>query len=181
MVYSRINEHIEIEMVSPFNVENIYMLVQSNKDYLAESLDWVDETNSQDIVLENTKRALRDYAEKTGVGYVIKFNGTIVGRISLWEVNSKAKIYEIGYWISQEHTKKGITTDCAREVINIGFRYFGAEKIEINCIVENTASNRIVKKLGFKHEGVRRNSIKVRDKVYNMNRYGLLKSEWNRF
>ena len=181
MVYYKVDEHIELELVSSFYVNDIFMLVQNNKEYLAEYLDWVDETKSPEVILENTKKALRDYSEKTGIGYVIKVDGKIVGRISLWEVSTKTKTFEIGYWISQEYTKKGIMTECTKVVINTGFKWFGSEKIEINCVVDNIASNRIAQKLGFTHEGIKRNAIKLRGKVYNMNRYGLLKSEWKEF
>ncbi len=177
MVYYRIDDNIELELVSTYNADIILDLINRNREYLAKYLSWVDETTSTDVIIENTKKTLKAFGEKTGIGWVVKFDKQIIGRISIWEAEEKSRIFEVGYWIAEAFSRKGIMTECIKKVIDIGFDYLKAEKIEICCIDENTGSNRIPQKLGFLKEGTRRNSLKIRDKIYNMNIYGLLKEE----
>lgn len=177
MVYKKINNEIELELVSPYTAEEVYSIVEENREYLAEYLNWLDKTKSSEDVYQNTKNALTRFADKKGIDYVIKENGKIIGRISIWQTNEEANVFEIGYWISKEHARRGIMTLCAKEILRIGIEYLKAEKFEIYCIAENIGSNRVAQKLGFRLEGTIRNSIKVNEKLFTMNVFGLLKEE----
>ena len=178
MVYSRINETLELELVSPYNAEKILEIVNRNREHLSRYLSWVDETKTIEPIIENTRKALISYADMNGIAYVIKLNGEIIGRISIWEAEKETCIFEVGYWIDKEYERKGIMTACVKRVIGIGFKYLKAKKIEICCIDENIGSNRIPQKLGFTKEGIRRKSNKIGNKIYDMIIYGLLEREY---
>lgn len=178
MVYTKVSTTIELELVSPHTVEEVYAIVENNREYLAEYLNWLDKTKSSEDVYQNTRNALSRFADKKGIDYVIKKNGRIIGRISIWQTNEDAKVYEIGYWIVKEQSRKGIMTLCAKEMLKVGIEYLKAEKFEIYCIAENTGSNKVARKLGFTHEGTIRNSIKVNERLFSMNVFGLLKDEY---
>ena len=178
MVYRKITDNLALELVSPFNAEVLFDLIEKNRTYLSEYLTWVDETKSSETIIENTKNTLKSFSEKTGIGYVINLKNEIVGRISLWLNNKNANIYEIGYWIIEEKSNQGIMTLCVNEIMKIGIEYFDIEKFEIDCIVENIGSNKIAKKLGYKLEGTKRSAIKVNNRTYDMNQYGILKNEY---
>ncbi|HUW71303.1 MAG TPA: GNAT family N-acetyltransferase [bacterium] len=180
LAYRRVSADLWLELVSPYSVEAVFKLVEENRKYLAEYLTWVEKTTSSDQVLENTKRALISFSEKKSIDYLVIENDEIVGRISIWLVDENTSTYEIGYWIIERKRNLGIISSCVREVIDIGIEYLDAEKYEISCIVENIGSNRIAQKNGFKLEGIKRSAIKVNDKVYNMNQYGLLREECKR-
>ena len=177
VTYRRISNDLWLELVSPYSVEAVFKLVEENRKYLSQYLTWVEKTISSAQVLENTKRALISFLEKKSIDYLVITNEEIIGRISIWLIDEGTSTYEIGYWIIESKTNLGIISSCVREVIDIGIEYLNAEKYEIACIVENIGSNRVAQKNGFKLEGIKRNAIKVNNKVYNMNQYGLLREE----
>ena len=106
MVHARINEEIELELVSPFGAEATYALVEENRDYLSEYLTWVDETTGADVVLRNIRNALVSFANRKSADWVIKEKGSIIGRIGIRESDDEAKVYELGYWISREKSHR---------------------------------------------------------------------------
>ena len=180
MVYMKLDGGVELELVSPYNADEIYALVDANRDYLAEYLTWVDETKGPEEVLASTRRSLETFAAMKGVAYVIKVDGAIAGRISMWLSEERASVYEIGYWIAEAASGRGVMTRCVDELVRIGIENLNAEKFEIVCVVGNIASNRVAQKAGFRLEGTRRRSQIVRGVAYDMNRYGLLRGEYAR-
>jgi len=180
LAYRRITSDLCLELVSPYSVEAVYRLVEENRKYLSEYLTWVEKTTSSEQVLENTKKALTSFSERKSIDYLVIEKDEVIGRISIWLVDENTCTYEIGYWIIEQKKNLGIITSCVREVMDVGIEYLNAEKYEITCIVENIGSNRIAQKNGFSLEGTKRNAIRVNNKVYNMNQYGLLKEEYER-
>lgn len=180
IAYRRISKDLSLELVSPYSVEAVFKLVEENRKYLSEYLTWVEKTASSGQVLENTKKALISFSEKKSIDYIVIEKGEVVGRISVWLIDEETHTCEIGYWIIERKKNLGIITSCVREVMDVGIEYLKAEKFEIACIVENIGSNRIAQKNGFKLEGTKRNAIRVNNRVYNMNQYGLLRDEYKR-
>jgi RimJ/RimL family protein N-acetyltransferase len=65
---------------------------------------------------------------------------------------------EIGYWVGTEHQGKGYATEAVQAVISALRRGFPALRIVAECRPQNSASWRVLEKLGFRptgHEGTR--------------------------
>lgn len=179
MIVARyVTNNISLELVSPYFVDEVFEVVDSNRKYLSEYLTWVEETKDKEKVLENTKKALVSFSEKKSIDYIIKAAEKVIGRISIWLTDEKTRTFEIGYWISEKYSKKGIITSCVKEVMDVGIEYLNVEKFEIICIVENIGSNKIASKLGYRLEGTKRRAIIVNNKAYDMNQYGMLRNEY---
>ena len=63
---------------------------------------------------------------------------------------------EIGYWTSQRAVGRGIATEATSAMVRTGFELAGAERLEIHCAPDNSASAAIPRKLGFEHEATLR-------------------------
>jgi len=180
IAYRKVSTNISMELVSPYNAEIIFKLVEENRKYLSEYLTWVEKTKNSEQIYDNIKKALIDFSEKKSVDYVIREGDEIIGRISIWLNNENTNTYEIGYWIIAKKSKKGITTSCVKEIMKVGIEYMNVEKFEIICVAENIGSNKIAKKIGYKLEGTKRNAKRVNNIMHDMNEYGMLKSEYER-
>jgi len=81
--------------------------------------------------------------------------GELVGRVSLGGIRWGAERGgSIGYWIAEERAGRGITTRAVRLLVDYGFAQ-GLHRIEIAIQPHNEASLGVVKKLGFRDEGLR--------------------------
>ena len=62
-------------------------------------------------------------------------------------------IYELGYWVGEEHWRQGIATEASRAMLSFGFNELKQTKIEACYLDGNDASARVLKKLGFVNLG----------------------------
>ncbi|MEJ5912852.1 GNAT family N-acetyltransferase [Pseudokineococcus sp. 1T1Z-3] len=67
----------------------------------------------------------------------------------------------IGYWVDQRLAGRGITPTAVAMTTDHCFGPVGLHRVEINIRPENVASLRVVEKLGFRDEGLRRGYLHI--------------------
>lgn len=67
----------------------------------------------------------------------------------------------VGYRCGAEHRRKGYTTEAVRALCTFAFAELHLHRLEANIMPENTASFKVVKKLGFVEEGLAKNYLKI--------------------
>ncbi len=72
------------------------------------------------------------------------------GMINLYDMNYKCKKCKIGYWIGKDYRKKGYTEEACKAILKFAFKNLKMHKISGKTLVNNKASNKLLKKLGFK-------------------------------
>jgi ribosomal-protein-serine acetyltransferase len=175
MLVFEIGNNIKLEMYTPFDAEELFNVVEKNRDYLREWLPWVDSTKEVNDIRAFLEKSIKSYSEKKRIGYLIKIDNKIVGILDAFLHNESTETYQIGYWISKIESSKGIMTKSVKILIELVFKILNAKKIEIYCATTNIPSNKISQKLGFKLEGTIRNAEKVNNKIYDLNLYGLMR------
>ena len=94
--------------------------------------------------------------------FAIVWRGEFVGQISVASVTRGAvQSASIGYWVDQGHAGQGIVPTAVALVADHCFKKIGLHRLEINVRPENTASLRVVAKLGFREEGIKRGFLYV--------------------
>jgi ribosomal-protein-alanine N-acetyltransferase len=78
----------------------------------------------------------------------------IIGRVSLNNIVRGAFLNaEIGYWIDESFQRRGLMTEAVRAVLNFSFDELGLHRVQAAIMPHNTASLRVVEKIGFRREG----------------------------
>lgn len=108
---------------------------------------------------------------------ITKKDETIIGGIGL-SLRREYESAELGYWIGKTYWGKGYCTEAAFTVLKYGFAIMGLNRIYATHFTRNPASGRVMQKIGMKHEGHLRQSIKKWDKFEDEEIYGILKSEF---
>lgn len=80
-------------------------------------------------------------------------NNNFYGAIGINNLNTEHKKAEIGYWLLPEFWGKGIIKEAAEEVLNYVFDQLKLHRIEAFVETENSNSEKLLQKLGFKYEG----------------------------
>ncbi|MEO9247882.1 GNAT family protein [Citricoccus nitrophenolicus] len=81
----------------------------------------------------------------------------IVGQLSVSSiVRGSALSASLGYWIDRDRAGAGIVPTAVALATDYCFGTLGLHRMEINIRPENAPSLRVVQKLGFRHEGLRR-------------------------
>lgn len=132
------------------------------------------------FVNKQIKEREKGQREEFTFGITQKEQDQVIGCIGLSKIDLEQKQATLGYWLGQDFWGQGIMTEAAKEVIAFGFSELGLKRINVEAVVENQGSNRVIKKLGFVFEGVKRKGMisKATGEVHDVNKYGLLRDEW---
>lgn len=106
----------------------------------AESANWVELVSS------------RWKNEQIGFCAMIeKSTGKFVGWCGLWELKETGEI-EVGYAVAKEFWEKNLATEAAIEFLNYAFEKLEIEKVVAVARSENTASRRVMEKIGMQYD-----------------------------
>lgn len=134
---------------------------------------------------EETRKILTlwcgQYEKTDTYNWLMEYQGTPIGNISVVHVNEKNEWAEIGYCMGHAWWNQGLMTEAARAVIDFLFAEVGLHRIEIGHLPENPASGRVAQKCGLTLEGVRRQCFKKSDgRFFDVCIYGILRDEWEK-
>lgn len=108
------------------------------------------------------RRLLQQYRDGGGVPFVMEYDGEIAGQLNVWGIaRGSLSSATIGYWVSERFAGRGITPTAVALATDVCFRELGLHRMEICIRPENRASLRVVEKLGFRYEGLRRRFIHI--------------------
>jgi ribosomal-protein-alanine N-acetyltransferase len=79
-----------------------------------------------------------------------KADGRLIGNCGVRLPASGARIAEIGYELNPDEWGRGYATEAARAMLDFGFTEFALQRAWANCVVENTASARVLARLGMR-------------------------------
>lgn len=92
----------------------------------------------------------------------LRRNDTLLGGITLSNLRRGAsQCGELGYWIGQPHAGKGYMTEALALVVGHSFGPMKLHRLEAACVPENEASQRVLRRAGFRPEGVLREYLKI--------------------
>jgi ribosomal-protein-alanine N-acetyltransferase len=116
------------------------------------------------------------------LGITLKGTDKVIGVISLSDVDLFQGTGTIGYCLAEEHWRKGYMTEALTAMIDFAFKKLSLRRLDVCAFTENEASNALIRKFGFTHEGTMRKNVrcKATKKVHDEHIYGLLKEEWQR-
>ena len=175
-----LRDGVELQLIEERHAEEIFAVVDRNREYLREWLPWVDANRGPQSTLEFVRRSLAQFAANEGFAAGIWRNGAFIGGTGFHAINWADRKVEIGYWIDREHQGRGIVKTACQALIRHAFEEWKLHRVEIRCATGNLASNKIPQRLGFRLEGTLREAQLVNGIYYDLNIYGLLASEWEK-
>jgi ribosomal-protein-alanine N-acetyltransferase len=115
-------------------------------------------------------------------GIELKSTGKIIGMISLLRVDRFSKKGEVGYCLGERYWRQGITVEALESIVNFAFQKLKLVRIQAEVFFENRASINLLKRFGFRKEGLKRKAMRAKStgKWHDVWIYGLLKSDIKR-
>lgn len=97
-----------------------------------------------------------------GLPFVIEYNGELAGQLNVSSMTyGSLGSATIGYWVSERFAGHDITPTAVALATDYCFFRAGLHRMEICIRPENAPSLRVVEKLGFRYEGLRRRYIHI--------------------
>ena len=104
----------------------------------------------------------REARQGLTVPWVVTFGGSFVGQLTVGSIVwGSARSAQVGYWIDEAYAGRGITPTALAMAMDHCFFVIGLHRVEATIRPENHASRRVVEKLGFREEGLRRRSLHI--------------------
>lgn len=144
---------------------------------MATWLPFVQETGSQEDTEAFIRSVLADQENREAV-FVIWYGDQFAGLIGMKDTDLQNLRTEIGYWLIEKMTGRGIMKRSAETLIGYIFLSLGLNRIQIRCGVGNHKSAAVARRLGFRFEGVERAGEKHRNGFIDLEVYSLLRKEW---
>ena len=156
------------------------------------NVDWLTKWEAQrvhgqpDVVEDRDAFAVRCSARQrerqlgTGFGFGIFVDGDFAGEINLSAVQrGPFQSAYVGYWIDEKHAGKGYMPESVIVLAQYAFEELHLHRIQISIIPRNSASRRVVEKLGIRDEGVAVRYLEINGVWEDHVRYALTTEEWD--
>jgi ribosomal-protein-alanine N-acetyltransferase len=101
-----------------------------------------------------------------------------IGLIALYLGKAKYKKGEVWFKIHSSYWNKGYTTEALHRILQFAFKELNLHRIEAGCAVGNTASKRVLEKVGMIQEGLLRKNLPIRGQWVDNFKFGILDSDF---
>jgi ribosomal-protein-alanine N-acetyltransferase len=129
-----------------------------------------------EALILQTQKAFED-KEAVYWALSLKPDDLFVGTAGFWRMKKEDLRAELGCQLLVEHQQKGYMTEALKAIIRFGFETLNLHSIEADSDPRNTASIRLLEKLGFKREALFRENVYFDGEFLDSAIYSLLRKE----
>lgn len=123
---------------------------------------------------ETFLRGMISASPPEGEEFVVEEAGRVIGKIGLW------RFPEIGFILDPACWGRGVATEAARPVLARAFRVHRLAAVEADVDPRNTASLRLLGRLGFTETGRAERTLRIGDSWYDSVYLRLTAARWQR-
>jgi ribosomal-protein-serine acetyltransferase len=168
----------DLRLLESKHAKDVFAVVDSNRAHLRQFLPWIDGNTTQTHSEEFIQSTLEQFKDFDGLTAGIWQDHQLAGLIGMHFIDWEHKDTEFGYWLSKSHTGKGLVTRAASALLDYIFFELNLHRVSIAHALENTASQKVIERLGFKLESTARDAEWLYTRFHDWKKYGLLKREW---
>lgn len=115
----------------------------------------------------------------SGYGFGIFVDGAFAGEINLSSIHrGPFQSAYVGYWIDEQQAGCGYMPEALVLVCRFAFDQLALHRLQVAIIPRNTASRRVVGKLGLREEGVALRYLEINGVWEDHVRYAITQEEW---
>lgn len=142
---------------------------------------FVNRSDDLEVIKEKFEHRLAPWSFESGSWLLLVIEevktGKFIGYTGLYCSSLECLHAEVGYMLTQGGQKQGYATESLEAVIDWACLRYNVHKFIGLCAKDNTASQKVLEKNGFKLEGVLRDNYKLDDRWIDDCSYGLLSHE----
>lgn len=155
----------------------LFAALDANRVHLGVWFPWVPSSTEVAHTAAFVQSQLDAWAQGSGLGCGIWLGDRIVGSIDCHALSAKDRSAEIGYWLVEDATGKGLMTRACAALIDYLIEERGLHRIVIKARVDNHQSRAVAERLGFIYEGTERGGMKLGEAYWDVVVYSLLAPE----
>jgi ribosomal-protein-serine acetyltransferase len=178
---SRFTPRLELRPFRRRDLDSVLAAIEASMDELELWLPWANRSYGRTEASRFLRESSSAWSSGRAFDFAIRAREDAdfhVGNISVWPTSRRERAGEIGYWIRSSLTGKGIATEAAARVGQVGFEELELHRVTLRIAVGNRASERVAEKLGFTKEGLLRKEVLVRGRWMDHTLWAMLEDEY---
>jgi len=179
MYYRIIDAEIRVSLSVPHYGDELFELIDANRDHLQQWLPWVDSVRQPDDTRMFIVSQLQRFSRGEAVHQTILYRNRIAGVAAFNTIDRVNGVGRIGYWLGRQFTGRGIMTRAVKDLMVQGYAYWGLQRMEIRCAKENTRSRAIAERLGFRAESTKGDVEPIDGRYHDHVVYGFIHPDRN--
>jgi ribosomal-protein-alanine N-acetyltransferase len=167
-------------ILRPFEREDVPAIVRlAGANEIAATTLNIPHPYAEDEARSFLGKANEDFLAGRSVVFAISISPTreLCGAVGL-HIADAHRHAELGYWIGVPFWGRGFATEAATAAVAFGFVTLGLHRIYAHHFAGNTASQRVLEKIGMRQEGRSRQHIQKWGRFIDIENYGLLAEEF---
>jgi ribosomal-protein-alanine N-acetyltransferase len=112
------------------------------------------------------------------LGVIDRTSGQLIGSCGIMQSDGTARQFMLGYCFSRAAWNQGYGKETARALARFGFETLNAHRLWALVFLDNLPSARILEGLGFRREGLARQSLFARGAWHDVITFAQLRSEY---
>lgn len=175
-------EKYEVRIIKEEDMLSFFQLIENNRirleDFFAGIVSKTNKLTDTEIFIEEI---IDRSINRTYFPYVVIDTGTQkpVGYIDVKNIDWSIPKAELGYFMDEKYTGKGLATNTVNLVINYLFNELRFVKLFLRIHEQNKSSRRLAEKCGFITEGIIRKEYKTTSgKIVDLMYYGKINHEF---
>jgi RimJ/RimL family protein N-acetyltransferase len=151
------------------------------QEHLKPWMPWAHETPSVEQSEAVARRMQSQFLQRQHLAYYVHERGSdgqpgqLIGGAGLHSLEWKLRRYELGYWINQAHTGRGLASEAVIALARMAFGPLRARRLEIRTDSRNAASRAVAERCGFSLEGLLRDdALNVTGQLSDTCIYGMI-------
>ena len=145
-----ISEEVALVLLSTNDAEEMFSLIEREREMLGKYLYWVNDV----VDIDSTREYLNVRLSSGLPGstwYKITYHGQVIGVFGVKSIDLKESVAEIGYWLSSQHQGKGIISRVISAVSTRLKNKHDVCYLNIHCLEANSASISVAERAGGQH------------------------------
>ncbi|MFI9260668.1 GNAT family N-acetyltransferase [Streptomyces sioyaensis] len=139
----------------------------------------LDEAGSRaSVTTKTTRTTLRESGDILQLAVVVRATGVLVGDVTFVWSSREHRQGGIGYVFHPDHAGHGYATEASRALLQLGFEVLQLHRIQAELDGRNTASARLLERLGMRREGHLRENEFLDGEWADEVIYAMLAREW---
>ncbi|MEA5596323.1 GNAT family N-acetyltransferase [Rivularia sp. UHCC 0363] len=115
---------------------------------------------------------------KFQLALILKSENKLIGNCGIRKQNIESQEAELGYEISPDYWGQGYATEAASTILKFGFEKLKLCRIWSHCIAENTASRKVLQKVGMKFKRKLLKHEFFKNRYWDTWEFEITKDEW---
>jgi RimJ/RimL family protein N-acetyltransferase len=130
------------------------------------------------LQLRKRESVLVRAGEVLSLAVVLPATGQVIGEAVLKWLSGEHRQGEVGYLVHPDHEGHGYATEVASAMLRLGFEDLGLHRIVGELDARNTASARVLERLGMRKEALFEHALLVKGEWVDQLFYAMTELEW---